>query len=128
MRRTVTVCTAMLLLLTTGGRTWPAQRSESQSSTPTQTATLEKYCVTCHSEKLRTASLSLEKADAAHPADNAAVWEKVLHKLRTREMPPPRVPRPDEATYNSLASYLETTLDRAAEEKPNPGRPAVYRL
>src|SRR5215471_12195349 len=92
---------------------------------PTQRALLDQYCVTCHSEKLHTAGLSLEKADVDHPADNAAVWEKVLHKLRTREMPPARMPRPDEATYNSLANYLETALDQAP---PNPGRPAVYRL
>src|SRR5439155_11678710 len=48
--------------------------------------------------------------------------------VRTREMPPPKILRPDESTYNALANYLETALDQAAEAKPNPGRPAVYRL
>ena len=43
-------------------------------------------------------------------------------------MPPPGLPRPDNATYDSLANYLETALDQAAEARPNPGRPAVYRL
>ena len=43
-------------------------------------------------------------------------------------MPPPGVPHPDNATYESLANYLETALDRAAAARPNPGRPAAYRL
>ena len=119
----------MLLPLAAGRSAWPAQRSESPAtSMPSQRAVLDKFCVTCHSEKLRTAGLSLEQVDVDHPADNAAIWEKVLHKVRTREMPPPRIPRPDEVTYNSLANYLETALDQAAAAKPNPGRPAVYRL
>src|SRR5262249_32085388 len=126
MRRTVTVCIAMLLPLAAGRSAWPAQRSESSvPAVSSQRAVLDKYCVTCHSEKLHTAGLSLEQVDIGHPADNAAVWEKVLHKLRTREMPPPKIPRPDEPTYTSLANYLETSLDQAAEAKPNPGRPAV---
>ena len=43
-------------------------------------------------------------------------------------MPPAGVPRPDPASYDSLATYLETELDRAAAADPNPGRPAIHRL
>ena len=89
---------------------------------------LNTFCVTCHNARLRTAGLQLDTADVDHPDGNPAVWEKVLHKLRTREMPPPGVRHPDNVTYDSLASYLETALDRAAEARPNPGRPAVNRL
>jgi hypothetical protein len=102
--------------------------SSTSGSTPSQQAVLEKYCITCHNEKLRTADVFLDKADISHPSENPAIWEKVLHKARAREMPPPRAPRPDEAAYNSLTAYLEAALDRAAESSPNPGRPAVYRL
>ena len=91
-------------------------------------ATLDKYCVTCHNGRLRTASLQLDQADVDHPETNAAVWEKVLHKLRAREMPPTGVPHPDDATYNGLAGYLETALDTAAAAHPDPGRPGAYRL
>src|SRR5439155_6885615 len=129
MRRRVTVCIAVLLPLAAGRNAWPAQRSEPlATSIPSQRAVLDKFCITCHSEKLHTAGLSLEEIDVGHPADNAAIWEKVLHKVRTREMPPPKILRPDESTYNALANSLETALDQAAEAKPNPGRPAVYRL
>jgi len=91
-------------------------------------AVLDRYCVTCHNARLRTAALQLDTADVANPAGSAAVWEKVLHKLRTREMPPPGAPRPEPATYEALATYLERTLDAAAAARPNPGRPAAYRL
>ena len=91
-------------------------------------AVLDRFCVSCHNARLRTAGLLLDTADVDHPEGNAAVWEKVLHKLRAREMPPPGPPRPDDDTYDSLANYLETALDKAAAARPNPGRPAVYRL
>src|SRR6266581_4833564 len=106
-----------------GGRVTP-----SISSVSSQQAVLDTYCVTCHNEKLRTAGLLLDKANVGYPADNPAIWEKVLRKLRTREMPPPRMPRPDDVTTDSLANSLETALDQAAETRPNPGRPGVYRL
>src|SRR2546425_1941142 len=98
------------------------------SGTSSPRAVLNTYCVTCHNEKLRTADLLLDKADIDHPAENPAVWEKVLRKLRAREMPPPQRPRPDDATYDSVAQILETALDQAAEAKPDPGRPSAYRL
>ena len=39
------------------------------------------------------------------------------------------MPRPDNATYDVVATWLETELDRAALARPNPGRPAaLHRL
>jgi hypothetical protein len=39
------------------------------------------------------------------------------------------MPRPDNATYAAVATWLETELDRAALAHPNPGRPAdLHRL
>src|SRR4030095_13265749 len=43
-------------------------------------------------------------------------------------MPPAGLPRPDEATRQALVVSLETTLDRAAQASPNPGRPLAHRL
>ena len=91
-------------------------------------AVLDRYCVTCHNARTLTAGLSLQDVDPAHVGNDAAVWEKVLRKLRTATMPPAPRPRPDAATYANVAAYLETALDRAAEADPDPGRPAVQRL
>ena len=91
-------------------------------------AVIEGYCIACHNEQLKTAGLELDKADIGNPTADAPLWEKVIRKLRTQAMPPAGMPRPDAATYDAVATYLETTLDRAAAANPNPGRPAVHRL
>src|SRR6266849_7964679 len=91
-------------------------------------AVLNRYCVTCHNEKLKTAGLMLDTMDVEKVPASAEVWEKVIRKLRTSAMPPAGMPRPDKAAYDSLATYLETALDRAAAAKLNPGRPGIHRL
>src|SRR5579871_1463436 len=91
-------------------------------------ATLDKYCVTCHSDKLRTGGLSLQNADLKDVPKAAETWEKVIRKLRVGAMPPQGMPRPDTATLDGVATYLETELDRAYAAKPNPGRTAMHRL
>src|SRR5262245_15909116 len=129
MRRILLAVMVMTLSIGISMRASSGQGSKPTGTAPTShQAVLNQYCVTCHNERLHTAEIVLDKADVGTPAGNPALWEKVLHKLRAREMPPPRLPRPDSATYDSLANYLEGQLDQAAEAKPNPGRPAVYRL
>ncbi len=86
-------------------------------------ALVTKYCVSCHNQKLKTANLMLDQADSVHVANSAETWEKVIVKLRSRSMPPPGLPRPDNATYNSTAGWLESEIDHAAATHANPGRP-----
>ncbi len=86
------------------------------------------YCDTCHFGPKARAGLNLEALDLANLTENGAIWEKVLRKLRSREMPPAEVPRPDAATYNALVEAIESERDRLAEIKPNPGRPTLHRL
>src|SRR5262245_50520576 len=68
------------------------------------------YCVTCHNERLKTANLMLDRVDADDVSNSAEEWEKVIVKLRSRAMPPPGVRRPDNATYDSVATWLATEL------------------
>ena len=91
-------------------------------------AILDRYCVTCHNQQARTAGLVLNTLDVEQVGEGAAVWEKVLRKLRSRAMPPAGMPRPQESDYDALADYLEGELDRAASEDPNPGSPVLHRL
>src|SRR3989449_9464648 len=88
---------------------------------------IQKYCGACHNERAKIAGLALDTMNVAQVAEHADVWEKVVRKLRGRMMPPPGRPRPDEAGYDSLVSYLETSLDRVAAAKPNPGRTDTFR-
>ena len=91
-------------------------------------ALLDRYCVSCHNERLQTAGLVLDRVDLAQVAANVAVLEKVVHKLRSGQMPPEGRPRPDEAVIDAVATSLESALDVAAAEGPNPGRVASRRL
>lgn len=92
-------------------------------------AFLNQYCVACHNQALSTAGLSFQSLDVTRPATQADKWERVIGKLRTGTMPPRGVPRPDGATYNAVAIWLETEIDRAAAVRPNPGRSnTVHRL
>src|SRR5262249_47304900 len=85
--------------------------SPGQATPSSQRALLNRYCVTCHNEKLKTAALMLDKADVDKPARDAEIWEKVIRKLRTGAMPPSGMPRPDKVASDALAGYLETALD-----------------
>jgi mono/diheme cytochrome c family protein len=91
-------------------------------------ALLDRYCVTCHSDRLKTANLSLQGLDLTKVADHADVWEKVVRKLRAGVMPPPDVPRPALAEYDGLRDFLEGEIDRAAATKTNPGSIVLHRL
>src|SRR6185295_19203955 len=71
----------------------------------------------------------LDRADAEQVFNSAETWEKVVVKLRSRAMPPAGIRRPDNDTYDAVAAWLETELDRAAVAHPDPGRPAdLHRL
>jgi mono/diheme cytochrome c family protein len=89
-------------------------------------AVINKYCVSCHNQRLKTAGLVLDKVDVANAPAHAEVWEKVIRKLRTGAMPPAGLPRPDKQTYRSLISTLETAIDRDASARPNPGRTETF--
>ena len=82
---------------------------------------IQETCVTCHNETTLLGNLSLEAFDVGKAEKNAVVAEKVIRKLRAGMMPPPEVPRPDEATLQALVETLEATVDAAALRDPNPG-------
>jgi mono/diheme cytochrome c family protein len=91
-------------------------------------ALVDKYCVTCHNQRAKTAGLALDTLDLGNPAAGAEIWEKAIRKIRGGLMPPVGMPRPDKAALAGLASYLETSIDKAAATHPNPGRPVLHRL
>ena len=125
-----------LMLFCVGGGLLQAAQAQQPADTKSAAASqsvqyravLTKYCFTCHNEKLKTAGLVLEHLDVENAPPDAEVWEKVIGKLRTSSMPPAAAPRPDKSFYDNFATYLETSIDKAAAAKPNAGRPAVHRL
>ena len=95
---------------------------------PLDRSLLDQYCVTCHNERVKTASLMLDRVDVNDLSANAAVLEKVVRKLRRGEMPPAGAPRPDAPALAAYAASLANALDACAAAAPHPGRIAVRRL
>jgi Protein of unknown function (DUF1592)/Protein of unknown function (DUF1588)/Protein of unknown function (DUF1585)/Protein of unknown function (DUF1587)/Protein of unknown function (DUF1595)/Planctomycete cytochrome C len=106
----------------------PPQQLETPASATSERALVDKYCVACHSDKLKTGGLSLQSADMTNIPAGAETWEKVIHKVTLGAMPPQGMPRPDAATLDHFATWLETTIDKASAAHPNPGRATLHRL
>src|SRR5436190_3674182 len=91
------------------------------------TALVETYCLSCHDDDHKKGDLALDAFLNSSVADHADVWEKVVRKLRARQMPPIGKDRPDDPTYDAVVAELEASLDRAWTAHPNPGRTATIR-
>src|SRR6187401_655403 len=100
---------------------------QAQGGTAPQ-AVLDRYCVTCHSERTRAGGLALEKRSVTDAASDPQTWEKVIRKVETGMMPPSGAPRPNRASLDGLATAAAQSIDRAAAGAPNPGAPALHRL
>ena len=89
-------------------------------------ALLDRYCVSCHNEKLKTGGLALDTPDLTKPGDHPEIWERVVYKIQGGMMPPVGRPRPDAASFASLVSSLKAGLDAHAAAHPNPGRTETF--
>jgi cytochrome c5 len=107
----------------------PPSSSAADAVTPASSSRrlLDRYCVTCHNERLRTANLTLDRIDVANPGAQAEVWEKVVRKVHTGTMPPSHMPQLSEEDRRALLTWLTTSLDAASVAKPNPGRTETLR-
>jgi cytochrome c551/c552 len=118
-------------LFAAGGYLFTLEAQQQSSGAPLPSAAhrnvISRYCVSCHNDSLKTGGLALDTVAAREVGQNPEVWEKVVRKVRARQMPPVGMPRPDDATYEAVISYLERSLDRAAAAKPNPGRTDTFR-
>ena len=98
-----------------------------QTEAPSR-ALLDRYCVTCHNERLQTAGVMFDRVDINRADVHRELFEKVTRKLRSGQMPPQGRPRPEPAAVDAFVTALEAELDRAGAAAPNPGRVASHRL
>ncbi len=90
---------------------------------------LDRYCVTCHNAKSKTANLLLDQLDLSNLDEHVEIAEKVVRKLRAGLMPPTGMVRPDPATMESLIRWMEGELDRTATTHlPAPGLHRLNRV
>ena len=117
---------ATLLLLSLLITTATDAQSE-RASLATVGSFVRTYCTDCHNEADAAGDLDLESFDANDGATpkvdwDTATWEKMVRRLRGRQMPPADAERPDEAEYEATITAMESALDHAAELFPRPGR------
>jgi len=106
----------------------PSPTANSDPEAAMRRQLLNSYCTGCHNGKLKTAGLALDSLNTEQVGPDAAVWEKVLRKVQSGQMPPVGRTRPDKEAASHFTHALAASLDSAAAAAPNPGRPAVHRL
>jgi mono/diheme cytochrome c family protein len=114
----------------------PAGQARTQASAPADDAAryagvIKQYCANCHNGRATTSATAsgvvFDSIDLNRVGTDAAMWERVVRKLRAGAMPPQGMPHPDAATQQALLGWLERRLDDAARPV-NPGRPVIHRL
>ena len=118
-------CALALSVTASGVQRSPAITAFSQQQAQ---SVINQYCTACHNQRSRTGNLELDTKDLAHLEKDVVAWEAVVRKVRTGMMPPKNAARPDRATLDGLAAWLETGLDREAALHRNPGSPSVQRM
>jgi mono/diheme cytochrome c family protein len=112
-----------------------SSRAQQQPGAPTLKAATERealgefidrHCSECHNSDDKAAELDLE-ALGTDPDGQPKVWEKVVRKLASRQMPPAKRTRPTEQEYDAVLSSITGILDRSADAHPNPGRTDTFR-
>ncbi len=129
--RLIIILTAALLFLNLALPSNLAQRDQKnlefgQSVQPF----LSANCYGCHNPQLKSGGLDLESyKSAVSLTAERETWERILLKLRTGEMPPKGMPRPNHAELESVIGWIESEFDRADRlAKPDPGRVTARRL
>ena len=91
---------------------------------------LQRSCYACHNAKLKNADVNLEAYEtSASITRDPQTWEKAVVKMRTGQMPPPGLPRPDEAEVAAITGWIEKEIEQADHlARPNPGRVTARRL
>jgi mono/diheme cytochrome c family protein len=114
----------------TGAADEPAETRTTQSDQAGQKVLnqfVEANCLECHDNATKSGGLALDQLVGAEIGGNVEAWEKLVHKLTVRQMPPKDAPRPKEREYDQAVAVLEALLDRAAATHPNPGRTETFR-
>lgn len=94
----------------------------------TARALVDRYCTGCHNDRSKIAGISLQSLDLSQVWRDAGMWENVLRKVVSGQMPPSGSPRAPLAATSAFTGYLRSELDHYAASHPNPGQPTIHRL
>jgi hypothetical protein len=108
--------------------------SVSLSAGPSFEKTVEPFlktnCFLCHNAKAKVGGLNLEQYPNSQAAlKNREVWEKVVQKMRTGQMPPKGGPVPSPEQVAAVTRWFDVQFARLDRNmKPDPGRITARRL
>ncbi|MBL9135194.1 MAG: DUF1592 domain-containing protein [Verrucomicrobiales bacterium] len=88
---------------------------------------ISQYCLDCHDTDAAKGGINLEGLDPAQVEPGTDLWERVVRKVATRQMPPPGKRRPDDRESDRFVTRLASALDLAAAKSPEPGRTDTIR-
>ena len=120
----IITCVVALTFCVDGASTHAAPGSRAGSAVQSLVA---DFCVDCHDATGASADLDLTALVSEPIGHHRGQWERVVRRLRTRQMPPADAERPDEATYQVALNQLERELDHIAAQDPQPGRTETFR-
>lgn len=123
MIRVLAVLFAATFLVSTSGSLIFAETSE-------VVAFVQKSCAGCHNATVKSGDVDLKSLQSPNTLQqDRDIWEKVVEKLKTGQMPPPGVPHPSTETTLAVARSLEAEFARQDRMvKPDPGRVTARRL
>ncbi|MCI0700194.1 MAG: DUF1592 domain-containing protein [Planctomycetia bacterium] len=126
----LTACAILALAVTRLDRLTVAQEPKKDAPASFSTAVqplVQKYCLGCHSTKVKKGSLDLERFARLDDArKDVKVWQAVLEQLEVGEMPPKEKPQPTAEEKKQLLAWIREFLD--AEAKARSGDPGYVPL
>ena len=134
-RRAITLLAVAALSLLCRGAAGPgaAQNPPPDATTEYDTVVrplVQKYCMTCHSTKLKKGSLDLERlASPPGPRKDLKVWQQVIEMLDAGDMPPKAKPHPAAEERKALITWVRAFLGAEARARAgDPGHVPLRRL
>src|SRR5678815_6032975 len=76
---TIGLWLVLLVSLDIQARSSAQQPAPQARGTASSRATLDRYCVTCHNQRLATAGLKLDEADVVSPGEAPEIWDCLLY-------------------------------------------------
>jgi mono/diheme cytochrome c family protein len=91
---------------------------------------VQANCAVCHNDTLKTAGLSLTQYRGSESLlRDRDLWEKVIRRVRSGEMPPKGMPRPKPEAVATVTDWMENQFAIADRTTPaDPGHLTAHRL
>jgi Protein of unknown function (DUF1592)/Protein of unknown function (DUF1588)/Protein of unknown function (DUF1587)/Protein of unknown function (DUF1585)/Protein of unknown function (DUF1595) len=126
----IATCVAWLLAARLPGRARAPEKDLVDGFAQRVRPLLKKYCLECHSTKVKKASLDLERfTSLAEVRKGLKTWQMVVEQLEAGEMPPQKKPQPTLQERTHILHWATGLLNAEARARAgDPGPASLRRL